>query len=174
MSTDSSLQSAISSSRKVSEDGSMVTYDLTKNVDFSDPRKVAEALAQEFYESDAKEWFKVTGDHVDFNPTHKVRIVMAEEHSRKIEETVGDFLKDLQKEELYPNYAKQIDDVAESNTSLHSAMGAHVLRAVAFHHFDKKVFEDYMRDDLFLDILGKLEIRSLNDEDLINWKNLPL
>ena len=174
MSTDSELSSAIKSSRKVSGDGSIVTYDLTENIDFSDPRKVAESLADVFFEQDAKEWFKVTGDHIDFAPTHKVRIVMAEGHHKNVEETVDDFLKDLQKDELYPNYSKQIDDVAANSTKLKSAMGAHVLRALAFHHFDKKVFEDYIRDDLFLDILEKLEIRSLNDKDLMDWKNLPL
>ncbi len=174
MSAESDLHSAIASSRKVSEDGSLVTYDLTEDIDFSNPGKFAEALADVFFEYDAKEWFKVTGDHVDFNPTHRVRIVLAEGHHKEMEETVDDFLKNLQKDELYPNYSKQIDDVAANSTKLQSALGAHVLRALVFHHFDKKVFEDYVRDDLFLDILEKLEIRSLNDKDLMDWKKLPL
>ena len=43
------LKSKIESSRKVSEDGSLVTYDLTEGVDFSDPRAVAEALSEVFF-----------------------------------------------------------------------------------------------------------------------------
>ena len=38
MSEEINLKSAIENSRKISEDGSLVTYDLTKGVDFSDPK----------------------------------------------------------------------------------------------------------------------------------------
>lgn len=48
MKTEDNLKSVIASSRKVPEDSSIVIYDLTKSVDFSNPRKTAETLAAVF------------------------------------------------------------------------------------------------------------------------------
>ena len=81
------LKSAIENSRKISEDGSLVIYDLTGGIDFSNPKVVAKALSEVFFEKDAINWFKVDGDQVDFQPTYKVRVVLAEEHNRKLEST---------------------------------------------------------------------------------------
>ena len=60
------LKSDIEKCRKVSQDGSMVTYDLTSGVDFSNPKLVAKELAEVFFEKDAKNWFKVDDDKIDF------------------------------------------------------------------------------------------------------------
>ena len=43
------LKSDIEKCRKVSQDGSMVTYDLTSGVDFSNPKLVAKELAEVFF-----------------------------------------------------------------------------------------------------------------------------
>ncbi|MGC8609462.1 MAG: hypothetical protein ACP5UV_06305, partial [Thermoplasmata archaeon] len=67
MANENELRSAIEGSRKVSEDGSLVTYDLTSGIDFSDPKIVAKALSEVFFEKDAKNWFKMDGDRVDFD-----------------------------------------------------------------------------------------------------------
>lgn len=174
MSADMNLSSALEASRKVSKDGSLVTYDLTKNIDFSNPKKVAEALAEVFFQKDAVNWFKVIDDHVDFDPDYKVRIVLAEEHNKKLEDTVDDFLSDLKKEEIHPKFSKQLDDAAGRATNLQIAMAGHSFRASFYRHSEKKINMDYLQDDLFVDLLEKLEIRSLNDKDLMDWKNLPL
>lgn len=174
MSIDPNLRSAVEDSRKVSDDGSLVTYDLTKNIDFSNPKKVAEALSDVFFEKDAVNWFKVSDMHIDFDPTYKVRIVMAEEHNKKLEDTVDDFLKDLKKEEIHPKFSKQLDEAAERATNVQIAMAGHSIRSVLYKHSERKIDEDYIQDDLFVDLLEKLEIRSLNDKDLMDWKNLPL
>lgn len=174
MSTEEDLSSVIENSRKVSGDGSLVTYDLTENVDFSDPRRVAEVLATVFFEKDAVHWFSVSGDHIEFNPTYKVRIVLAEDHSKKLEDTVDDFLEDLKKEEIYPKFSDQINDNARRMSRLKTAMAAHSLNSLIFRRFDRNVDKDYLEDDLFVDLLERVEIRSLNNEDLINWKHLPL
>lgn len=174
MSVEDNLNSEISASRKVSEDGSTVTYDLTEGVDFSNPRKTAEAIAAVFFEKDAVNWFKVSGDHIDFDPAYKVRIVLAEDHNRKREATVDDFLADLQKKEIYPEFSQQINDTAKSASRLKTAMTAGTLSSLFFRHYDKKDDKSFIRDDLFVDILEKLEIRSLDNKDLMDWKNLPL
>lgn len=174
MSAEDEIRSSIEASRKESDDGALVTYDLTSGIDFSNPRKVAEAMAKVFFDTDADKWFKVTGDHVDFDPSYKVRFVLAEEHHKKIEKTVDDFLGDLQKDEIYPTFSKQIDDVANRASKVSAAVAGGAIRSAFFKHYDRKDYDDYVRDDLFLDILEKLEIRSLNDKDLMDWKNLPL
>lgn len=174
MSRDNSLRSAMEASRKVSKDGSIVTYDLTKDIDFSNPKRVAETLADVFFEKDALNWFKVSDDHVEFDPDYKVRIVLAEEHNKKLEDTVDDFLADLKKEEIHPKFSQQLDDAAGRATNLQIAMAGHSLRASFYRHSEKKINMDYLQDDLFVDLLEKLEIRSLNDKDLMDWKHLPL
>ncbi|MHB8372634.1 MAG: hypothetical protein ACYDAO_08145 [Thermoplasmataceae archaeon] len=168
------LKSAIENSRKVSEDGSLVIYDLTGGIDFSSPKIVAKALSEVFFEKDAINWFKVDGDQVDFQPTYKVRVVLAEEHNRKLESTVDDFLKDLQKEDISKDYSEQIKDVASQASAIQSAMATNAIMSAIFEHSEEKVFANSMRDDLFLDLLEKLEIRSLSGKDLMDWKNLPL
>lgn len=174
MSTEEDLKSVIEASRKISENGSLVIYDLTEGVDFSDPMKAAEALATVFFEKEGSNWFKVSGDHIDFDPAYKVRIVLAEDHNKKLEETVDDFLLDLQKKEIYPNFSKQINDEAVKESKFKSAMVLSALSSLIFKHFDRNVYRDYIRDDLFMDILEKLEIRSLDNKDLMDWKHLPL
>lgn len=174
MSSDDQLAQAIASGRKVSEDGSLVTYDLTSGVDFSHPKKTAEALADVFFQFDGKNWFKISGDHIDFVPTYKVRVVLAEEHNKLLEETVDDFLKDLQKNELTKNFSPEIKDDADNASRLGTIIAVGSLRSALFRHTEDKVYAGSIRDDLFIDLLEKLEIRSLNNKDLMDWKNLPL
>ncbi len=174
MNPDGNIEEAIASSRKVSKDGSLVTYDLTAGIDFSNPKKTARALADVFFEKDAKNWFKVSGDHIDFEPNYKVRVVLAEEHSKLLKETVDDFLKDLQKDELSRDFASQIKDDAENAARLGTVVAVSAIRSALFRHAEDKVYAGSIRDDLFIDLLEKLEIKSLNDKDLMDWKNLPL
>lgn len=174
MSNDVQLTEAIKSSRKVSADGSLVTYDLTSGVDFSNPKKTAEALADVFFDTDAKNWFKVSGDHIGFEPTYKVRIVLAEEHNKLLSETVDDFLKDLQKDELTKNFSPEIKDDASTASRLGTIIAVGSLKSALFRHTEDKIYASSIRDDLFIDLLEKLEIRSLNNKDLMDWKNLPL
>lgn len=174
MSKEEDIVAMIEGSRKVSEDGTLVTYDLTSNVDFSNPKIAAEALAKVFFEKDAVNWFKISNDHVEFDPKFKIRIVLAEEHNKKLEETVDDFLGDVKKREIYPEFSKQIDDAAERATKLKASMIGHAISSALFKHSDRKIYDNYFQDDLFLDILEKLEIRSLDNKDLLDWKNLPI
>ncbi|WP_393971206.1 hypothetical protein OXIME_001464 [Oxyplasma meridianum] len=174
MSAEEELKSIIESSRKISQDGTLVTYDLTSGIDFSNPKAVAKALSDVFFEKDAINWFKVNDDKIDFVPTYKVRVVMKEEHNKKLESTVDDFLKDLQKDGISKDYSKQIKKGSIIATQLQSAMAKHALESTLFKHSLDKVYEDSIRDDLFVDLLEKLEIRSLSGKDLIDWNKLPL
>ncbi len=174
MGSDDQLMQSIASRRKVSDDGSLVTYDLTSGVDFSNPKKAAKALADVFFESDAKNWFKVTDDHVDFEPTYKVRVVLAEEHNKLLESTVDDFLTDLKKDELTKDFSPEIRDDAHKASRLGTIIAVGSVTSALFRHTENKVYANSIKDDLFIDLLEKLEIRSLNNRDLMDWKNLPL
>ena len=174
MTAEEKLSQAISSRRKVSDDGSLVTYDLTSGIDFSDPKKTATALADVFFESDAKHWFKVSGDHIEFEPTCKVRVVLTEEHNKLLEETVDDFLKDLQKNELSRSFSPEIRDDSRNASRLGTVMAIGSISSALFRHTEDKVYASSIRDDLFIDLLEKLEIKSLGGKDLMHWKNLPL
>ena len=174
MSAEDKLKTIIEKSRKASQDGSLVNYDLTTGVDFSNPKAVAKVLSQVFFEKDALNWFKVNDDKIDFVPTYKVRVVMKEEHNKKLESTVDDFLADLKKEDISRDFSRQIKDDATNAIRLQSAITTSALKSTLFHHSLDKVYSDEIKDDLFVDLLEKLEIRSLNNEDLMDWKKLPL
>ncbi len=174
MGSNDSLEQKIANSRKESADGSLVTYDLTTDIDFSEPKKTAEALAKVFFEKDAVNWYQVSGDQIEFNPTYKVRIVLAEENGKKLGATVDDFLSDLQKDEISTEYASQISKNANNASNMHTLMAAGTAKNLLFHHSEGNVYKKEIRDDLFTDLLEKLEIRSLNNEDLMDWKKLPL
>ena len=174
MANDDKLKSDIEKCRKVSGDGSMVTYDLTSGVDFSNPKLVAKELAEVFFEKDAKNWFKVDDDKIDFEPTYKVRVVMAEENNRKLEATVDDLLEDIKKDDVSGTYSKQIKDDSVVDSHLQSTIAASAIRSPIFRRSEEKVYAGSISDDLFTDILEKLEIRPLNDKDLMDWKKLPL
>ena len=174
MSAEDKLKTIIEKSRKASQDGSLVTYDLTTGVDFSNPKAVAKVLSQVFFEKDALNWFKVNDDKIDFVPTYKVRVVMKEEHNKKLESTVDDFLADLKKEDISRDFSRQIKDDATNAIRLQSAITTSALKSTLFHHSLDKVYSDEIKDDLFVDLLEKLEIKSLGGKDLMDWKNLPL
>ena len=174
MKSDEKLSKAIAERRKVSADGSLVTYDLTEGIDFSHPKKIAESLSEVFFEKDAKNWFKVSGDHIDFQPAYKVRVVLSEEHSKLLEETVDDFLRDIKKNDLSGNFSTEIRDDARNATRIGSMLAAGSITSHLFSHSEEKVYAGSISDDLFMDVLESLEIRSLNNKDLMDWKKLPL
>ncbi len=174
MDKDSKLEEMIKASRKVSDRGSIVIYNLTSGVDFSDPDKVARTLADVFFEEDASKWFQLDEDHVTFNPEYKVRILLAEEHGKLMQKAVDDFLLDLKEDDLDRVYSRYITDVSENMQKLQSAMAKHSFFTALNKRFDRKVDKVDVEDDLFTDLLEAIEIRTPSNQDLIDWKKLPI
>ncbi len=174
MSVNDDLASIILQSRKTSEDGSTVVYNLASGLDFSNPKKVAEALATVFFETDGVKWFKVEGDHIEFNPKFKVRILLAKEHLKLLNKTVNDFLEDLKKDELNKRFARQIHDISTSEEKQQTVKGIAVIGSLLNKPFFRKEDKTEIEDQLFTQILSVLEIRTPSDEDLIDWENLPI
>ncbi|MGC8561681.1 MAG: hypothetical protein ACP5UZ_00055 [Thermoplasmata archaeon] len=174
MSLDDNLDKAIISSRKKSDDGSFVIYNLTKGIDFSNPKKVAEAVARVFFENDAVNWFKENGSHIEFNPTYKVKILLAEEHNKLLSETVDDFLSDLKKDEINRKFSNQIDGISSNEEKLQTAVGLAAIGSFFNKPFQRKDDKIEIEDQVFTEMLGSLEIRTPTDTDLIDWDNLPI
>ncbi|QRF75769.1 hypothetical protein Thermo_01275 [Thermoplasmatales archaeon] len=174
MTSELEIRSAISNNRKVSEDGGLVTYDLTKGVNFIKPRVTAEALAAVFFETDAIKWFSVSDDKIEFTPTYKVRIVLAEDDNKKLEETADDFMADLKRGELYHKFEQQVKKDSVDVSKMRTAMATGAINSMITKHFGKRLDRDYVEDDLLTDILENIEIRSLSNKDLIDWQHLPL
>lgn len=174
MTTEGTITSIIRASRKESEDGSTVVYNLTQGVDFSEPKKAAEALAGVFFEMDASRWFVVRGDHIEFKPGFKVKILLADEHSKMLQKTVSDFLLDLKKDELNRKFSRQIRDVSTGEENQRTTSGFAQISMLLNRPFFKKWDKTEIEDQLFTELLGVLEIRTPSDEDLIDWDNLPI
>lgn len=103
------LKQQIENARKMSANNSIVTYDLTEGVDFSDPKMTAEALADVFFQKDAVNWFKVKDDDLDFKPNYKSRIILKQDDHHRIKKTFKDFISDLKSEEIDKLYSKQVE-----------------------------------------------------------------
>ena len=61
-------------------------------------------------------------------------VVLAEDNKRKLEETVDDFLKDLQKDGISSNYSKQIKNGGIIATELQSAMAKNAIEKISHFH----------------------------------------
>jgi hypothetical protein len=174
MSIDDELTSTIIASRKKSDDGSLVIYNLTKGIDFSNPKSVANSLAKVFFEKDAVNWFKVDRDNIEFNPTYKVRILLAAEHNDLLGKTVDDFLEDFKKEEINKRFVRQIDDISTNEEKIRTAVGLGALGALLNKPFARRDDKTEVEDLMFTEILEALEIRTPDNSDLINWEKLPI
>ncbi|MGP6206906.1 hypothetical protein ACNF42_02580 [Cuniculiplasma sp. SKW3] len=174
MADENVLKSMIEKSRKVSEDSNNVIYDLTSGFDFSKPKEMAMAIAEEFFEKDALKWFKVNDGKLEFEPSYRVQIVLSKSDHKKIENVVDDFMEDLKKKNIERGFSGQIRKDASDEMNLQTAITNHAFHSVIFHHSLEKVYKDEISDDIFTDLLEKLEIKSLDGKDLMDWKNLPL
>jgi hypothetical protein len=174
MSIDDELTSTIIASRKKSDDGSLVIYNLTKGIDFSNPKSVANSLAKVFFEKDAVNWFKVDRDNIEFNPTYKVRILLAAEHNDLLGKTVDDFLEDFKKEEINKRFVRQIDDISTNEEKIRTSVGLGALGALLNKPFARRDDKTEVEDLMFTEILEALEIRTPDNSDLINWEKLPI
>jgi hypothetical protein len=174
MSDDDEIAKKIRETRKVSDRGDLVIYNLTSGIDFSNPAKVARSLADVFFREDSVNWFKLDGDHLSFNPEYKVRILLSDEHGKTLENAVDDFLLDLKKDELDHVFSGYIKDVSEKAQKLQAAMARHSFGSILNKRFNRKVEDIEVEDDLFTDLLEAIEIRSPTNQDLIDWKKLPI
>jgi hypothetical protein len=104
-SVDDPLKARILAARKLSLDQSRAIYDLTSGIDFSRPRRTAEAIAQVVWEVDVKDWWTWKDGEPVFAPDHKVELRMPAEHHRKVAKAVEEFEEGLKNNEFAPEFA---------------------------------------------------------------------
>lgn len=169
-----SIKKTIEMSRKTSQNGELVTYDLTNGVDFSNPKLVDEALSEVFFEKDVSNWFTISEDDIEFKPSYKVQIVLAENHHNLMCKISEGFLKDVKNDDIGKRYAPTINKESGNDSAFVRSIAGRSLLSSFYKHGEDKILKNYLGDDLFTDILECLVIKSLNNEDLINWNKLNL
>ncbi len=87
-----------------------VVYDLTIDVDFSHPKKTAEALAKVLFDRDISKW--ISSEDLTVSPTSTVELRIKDGHNKKIEEAIKETPNDLKYGELPAHYKSQINAVA--------------------------------------------------------------
>jgi len=101
-SAEETLETQIRAARKLALDGARATYDLTRGIDFSRPRRTAEAIARVVWDEDVKSWWNWRGGDPVFAPSRKVEIRLPADHHWKVARAAKDFQEELKKEELAP------------------------------------------------------------------------
>ncbi len=142
----------------MSEDNSLVTYDLTNGVDFEHPRKTAEAFAKVFFETDAKKWFTIVDNDVDFKPSYKALILVDENDNKNVDRTMKDFIKDVEFDEISEKYLKEIEAKGTHHTGLGFAFSPFMLLS-AFQ--SQNLNDDSLIIEVLDDIKKNTEIRDV-------------
>ncbi len=76
MDIEAGIYNTITESRKMSEDGKKVVYDLSKGIEFSDFRIIAKALSTIFFREDASKWYIEKDGDMIFKARYSVEIIL--------------------------------------------------------------------------------------------------
>jgi hypothetical protein len=152
------IKEQIANSRSVYPDRSLVVYDLTTGVDFTKPRVTAEALAEVFFNMDVSKWFKEENGSLTFNAKDSVEIRIADEHNKRIEKTINDFKKDLDKDELRRAYSSEIEAAANYHAGLGMIMFGGLMTAMIAQSMVRKGQSNQYVRDLMDKILGNVKV----------------
>lgn len=155
------LEEQIANSRKVSPDGSSITYDLTSGIDFSKPRKTGEALAKVIYEQDVSKWITVDGDKLTVNPTSKLEIRIQSEHDKAVEKTLNDFKKDIEDEELKTHYNRQVESAASYQAGMASYLFLGIGTTLLLQHMQNSRLKSEYLDQVMSKLMANITISSL-------------
>lgn len=140
------LEEQIMNSRNLSSNGSVVVYDLTTGVDFSQPAKTAKALAQVFFKEDAIKWFKVHDYTLKFDPKYKARIIFPIDIDKKVLMTaIKDFELDMSEDELKKTFKIEYNNAGNSpDGHFYDNLGAILYVAYQRHKQRKEFLADLL------------------------------
>lgn len=153
------LEREIRASRKASSDGATVVYDLRFSVDFSKPRRTAEAIARVVWDEDAKGWWSVVDDQPTCTPTSTVELWVPDQHNRRIAKAVEDFKADLRKEELGDEMSGYLASVEDRNPDWAAVFLLGPLWAYLLQVIDNRDKRKVALTYLFLEMAGHIVIR---------------
>jgi hypothetical protein len=148
------LEARIRNARKLSLDGLRATYDLTSGIDFSKPRRTAEAIAQVVWEEDVKAWWNWKGGEIAFTPNRKVEIRLPRDHHRKISRASEEFWEDLEKGEFAAYVGSYVSRVRDDRADWFSIFLWGPLWAWLMQNWQNRAREREELDRLFDEMTG--------------------
>lgn len=93
-------------------DNNVVIYDLSSDIDFSNPRDVGKSLSEVFFDKDGSKWFKQRDGKLKFDPDYRVIIKIPHEESREVDLAIDYFFYNLEKVELPNKFSKEMKKVS--------------------------------------------------------------
>lgn len=157
---DDFLTEQILNARKVSMDGTKVTYDLSSGVDFSKPRKTGEALAGVIFDQDVSKWIKVEGEKISIKPSQKIEIRVLDSHNKEVGKTVKDFKKDLESDEIKEHYREQIEASATYEAGMASYVFLGIGTTLLLQHMQRSSEKSQFLSEIMGDIMPNITVSS--------------
>lgn len=105
------LEEQVANSRTDYMNGTVV-YDLTSDIDFSHPKKTAEALAKVLFEKDISRW--INGEKLEVTPLSKLEIRILKGQDKKVQTAINETTNYLKYKELTEHYKSQLNDEANA------------------------------------------------------------
>lgn len=152
------LEARVRAARKLSLDGTRAIYDLTSGIDFSKPKRMAEAIAQVVWEQDAKAWWRWQGSMPIFAPTHKVEIRLPRGGHRQVAKAAEEFREDLKKEEFAPYVGSYVDRVRDDSADWPAIFFLGPITAYLLSRWDNRERRRAELDRLFADMAGYIVV----------------
>lgn len=156
-SAEEALEARILAARKLSLDGTRAIYDLTSGVDFSKPRRTAEAIARVVWEQDVESWWTWKGREPVFEPNRKVEIRLPPDHDLKVAKAAAEFQADL-KEEFAPSVDSYLYSLADDRADWFSIFFLGPLWTYLIQHADNRQRQREGLDHLFAQMAGYIVV----------------
>jgi len=138
-------------------DGTRAVYNLTSGIDFSKPRRTAEAIARVVWELDAKSrWGWRDRDPV-FEPNRKVEIRLPHDQHRKVAKAAAEFQEEL-KEEFAPSVDSYLYGLADDRADWFSIFFLGPLWAYLLQRADNRQRQREALDRLFAQMAGYIVV----------------
>jgi hypothetical protein len=153
-SAERSLEARILTSRKLSLDGTRAIYDLTWGIDFSKPRRTAEAIARVVWEQDAKSWWTFEDGEPVFAPRRKVEILLPRDPEGKAAKAAQELRADLKTEDFAPFVGSYVGRVRDNKTNWLYVFLLGPFRAWIIQNWENRAKEQTELDRLFAQMAG--------------------
>jgi len=156
-SDEEALEAGILAARKLSLDGTRAVYDLTSGIDFSKPRRTAEAIARVVWEQDVESWWSWEGTEPVFKPNRKVEIRLPRDHQRKVAKAAAEFQEEL-KEEFAPSINSYLYRLNDDRADWFSIFFLGPLWTYLVQHAENRQRQQEALDRLFAEMAGYIAV----------------
>jgi len=155
-SEEEALEARILAARKLSLDGSRAVYDLT-GIDFSKPRRTAEAIARVVWEQDVESWWTWEDSEPVFKPNRKVEIRLPPGDHRKVAKAAAEFQQEM-KEEFAPSINSYLYSLNDDRADWFSIFFLGPLWTYLVQHAENRQGQQEALDRLFAEMAGYIVV----------------